>query len=171
MYFYQSHVQDCCVHELTERCVCHDSTHRGGHTKLIFWNLLLLMERAGLSLVLSLQSTQWGKKTKPLSKAVHAFSTAVFQQWKGQAALSLLTTLLEQERVIWWCYISHYLHRLSATCCSLKAPCSPTNYREHSCAFYTSWIASSVSWHSALWIALVQHKPALQYIFKGKITS
>lgn len=132
-----SHVQDCCVHELTDAYVMAAPTEVDTQT-LIFWNLLLLMERAGLSLVLSLESTQWEEKTKPLSKAVHAFSTAVFQQWKGQAALSVLTTLLEQERVIWWRYISRYLHRLSAACCSLKAPCSLTNYKEHSCASYTS---------------------------------
>lgn len=100
---FPSHIQGCCVPELTQRCV-RQRPQRCTHRHL---NLLLLIERARLSVVLSPQSAQWGKKKPKLqSKPVHAFSIAVFHQWKGRAALSLLTTLLEQEWGIRWFYKS-----------------------------------------------------------------
>lgn len=84
-----SHVQDCCVHELTERCVCHDSTHRGGHTNTYLLKSPIADGKSWTITCAKPTVNSVGEKTKPLSKAVHAFSTAVFQQRKGQAALSL----------------------------------------------------------------------------------
>ena len=73
------------------------STHKGGHTNTYLLKSPVADEKSWIIICAKPTVNSVGKKNKPLSKAVHTFSTAVFQQRKGQAALSLLTTLLEQE--------------------------------------------------------------------------
>lgn len=76
------------MHDLTQRCICQHPRRWNTNTYLL--KSPLADEKSWIIICAKTTANSAGKKN-PLSKAVHTFSAAVFQQWKGQAALNLFT--------------------------------------------------------------------------------